>query len=351
MTLHSYKLIAVEYGGKEREMEQQGHSQGDAARRLGLSDSHLIRVLNGNPEARGENNPYRKVCWFRQGYAPEATEMGQALMAARADTAKMVLDQLAGRGIKLIVINDVEDGIARETIGVRPPGDPTAEDLAEIEAHKDSLIALLKERAAARAAQQSSPEPNTKNSRPNTQRSILAGLVPELPQPSFLRYDLERILHKHGHHELADNTTALDNLLSDFTRRKVFERIKPGCYRVKASAAASSTSSETPQPLPPPQTPPPSDEAANDEQASSPPASKPEPGLQETLIGLAAQMSAGTVDESTIQAVEQAVNNLEIDFFAIIEKVVDPIRTLTQQLRTMNAIRAQFLAHLTPPKN
>jgi hypothetical protein len=360
VTLQSYKFTTVEYSGKTHEIEARGHTPGKAARRLGEADSRIVRVLDTDPRHIGDPRKWKKLVWYRKGHEQDAseTEIGQKMMAARLDTASMILTQLTASGVKLDVREEPqEDGTVSRSIITRSQCQPTEEQLGEIQAHSDSLIALLLERKSMRAehAVPAAPKPSR-----SPQRQLVIDLLPELGKGCFQRYDVERLLHKAQHHELADNTPSLDFLLADLTKRGLLTRVKMGVYRVTENEIDKAPDGAPPlelQPAPaptpvPPQEPP---VVAAPEAVQQP---VPSPALGELknpldlIVGLSSALLGAPLDSGEVDAVEAAMSRFENEMLEAIEKVRSAFRPVIQQLRSQNNARRYLRDQIAaPPTN
>jgi hypothetical protein len=373
--LQSFRFTSEEWGGKKHDVEWQGYNPGDAAKRLAASDARLVRIYNANPKHRGDPQKWNKLMWFRQGHNQDAceTEMGLKIMAARMDTAHMILDQLVAKGIKLRLLEEPqEDGTTSTTLINQGLQEATEEQTAEIEAHKDSLIALLKERRdAAKAEPKPEPKakaPKPKPNKPPSQRQIVIDLFTQLGTGNFIKYDVQRLLHKGGHHDFADNEPSVDFILADLEKKGLLTRVRRGVYRVATPEADKSPEAPpplelNPAPAAPPAAPPPDSApvVAAPEAIRQPepapaatPAAIPLNGLKnpvELIVGLTSALLAAPLEEGEITAVEAALLNFSTDMMQAVEKLETTVRPMIQQLRAQSKARRYLREQIAAPAN
>jgi hypothetical protein len=292
--------------------------------------------------------------------------MGQEMMHARMQTANLLLKSLENRGIKLILkCLDKGDGMVEFVIDIKPAIKATDADVRDVEENKDSLIARLQEIAAQRAAEPPKPEkePTRKARKAAKQpyRALLEELLPQFTQKTILFYDIEQKLRKVGQHALADDSTALRQLLADITFSGGLEIVRDDVYRLPGqgtldidakgpSQEPTETAAPPAPPVPPAATPVAAPEAAQEKPVAMP--HSPMNGLGnslELLVGLAGALAAPPLDENGIDAWENAVAQCQNEIMEALVKLQAAVKPLFDQMRQQTNARRNLRAQITAP--
>ena len=364
MTLHSYPFIAVHYDNSEHTVESQGHTPGDAGKRLGLQDTRCKHVLDGSPP--GHKN-HRKPVWHRQGHeidTPPSSEtlLGQQMTHARTATATMLLESFERRGMTLYLTVEVEGDLEKISVGARPATKCTDADAQEINENQDSLIALLKEREASATPKESARK--VRKAQRRTKFKFLREALSHLPASrQFQRYEIEQQLHKLGHHTLADDGADLTELLAELVLTGQMEFIREDVYRISGQQPLDiqtlnviEDKAPAPEPEAPPAPPSRSDsppveapEAVQEPLQAAPPTlpSPPSNGLSNPLEMMVGLVSALTADPINAEAIDAALITLSTDIMQAVENFEKVVRPMIQQARSQDNVRRNLRSQIS----
>lgn len=296
------------------------------------------------------------------------TLMGQEMMHARMTTANLLLKSFENRGIRLSVKRlDQGDGFVEDVVEAKPMHKCTDADWRDIEENKESLIARLQEIAAQRAVDEPpKPERQTRKAKKAVKqpyRAMLEELLPQFTQKHILFYDIEQKLRKVGQHALADDSTALRQVLADMTLSGSLELVREDTYRrpspdlqtlnlLEPNAPVERTETAAPPapPAPPAETPVAAPEATQEKPPSM--THSPMNGLGNSLdliVGLAGALAAPPLDAERIQSLETAMSNFMTEIMMAAQKFEDVLKPALQELRQQDNARRNLRAQISAP--
>jgi len=376
MTIESHRLVGVDYSGAKHEYFERHHNKKRAALALLKKKTHLARVYDGREElSKGRPNKgyLITVLAFRPGFEPNGTEttlttfnqLGESLTQAQAevqaerlaqgaDTAQMIIRGLENKGATLELVEDAN----QSRIIISPKGITTETDRQDLKDHHDTIINVLKERA--HAQDQSDPKPEMNGSTDKkTQRTIFCEhVLPHLPngQYNFIRHDVERLLHKAGYHDIADNSQQVSALIYDAEKQKLVEKVVVdgtpvrGSFHVRDEVAKrfSRPAEATPEPAAPPAPPKPPEPSPVEapEVMSRPLLPRPE-GLQKLFESIGLVMATTLVDLPDPDELDRAASEFQDTILQAGETYLAKVKQFTSRVRQMREMKDTLRNNLT----
>lgn len=380
MSLHSFKLIGVDRNGNVYDREVSGHTWGGAGEKLLAHDRRFVQVLIGDIRATG-NNHYKKCVAAVKGFETGKGNgvMGEALSGTGLSTAQMIISQLAHRGLTLDLVDNQEGG---EMIVVSPSGQATEEEKKDISDNQDALITILREQ------RRSGPDAHKGRAgdlgKGYSRKQLLEKFLPQMPSTPFKAVMLAERLRGSGFTEIADDGTAMSNLMSLGCGLGMLDRVGRGVFK------RSATFDEKHKPAPPPVEEVPQAPAAeppkNPQMAQlealfekrpmtepvpidAPEAPQPPPAptpitqptapaavlppaenLLAALAALSTTAVAGPVDMEAIAQIKTAIREFENDSYEAIVKLTNTLNPFIARMEAFGNTHARLTALLTPTK-
>ncbi len=360
MTIESHPLIGVDYSGAHHQYEKREHNKQRAAHALLKENTDLARVYDGRQKKSKHqfNKDYGKLLAYRPGQEPNSTEttlttfsqLGESLteaqtqqLADRAKTAHMIIDALERKGATLYLREEPDN----TTIMIAPQKIANEADRQDLEEHHDTIIIALKERAKAQETAEPKPEMNGKAEK-KTQRAIFCEhILPHVSKgdANFIAYDVERLLHKAGYHDIADDGQKVTAMIYDAIKQNLVVRTARGSFHVldevaKRFAPPAEATPEPAAPPAPPQPPEPAPVAAPEAAlpALTTPLPRPE-GLQKLLENLSLAMATSLVELPDVEHLYRAASQYQDTILQAGEVFLSQVKDFTSQVQQMRQMK------------